>query len=59
MSKTPAYWDDVFPVIELECDGPPRPRPWAAERLWQGNPRRVTAWAKAGGESVYAEGQPR
>jgi alpha-L-fucosidase len=48
---------DLFPVIKLECDGPPRPRPWAAERLWQGNPRRMTEWARARGTSVRADGR--
>ncbi len=48
---------DLFPVIKLECDGPPRPRPWAAQRLWQGDPRRMTAWASARGDSVLANGR--
>ena len=43
---------DLFPVIRLECEGPPRPRPWAADRLWQGDPRRMAAWAAARGTSV-------
>jgi alpha-L-fucosidase len=47
---------DLFPVIKLECDGPPRPRPWADDRLWQGDPRRMTQWAKARGDSVCADG---
>ena len=50
---------DLFPVIGLECAGPPQPSPWAADRLWQGDPRRMTAWAQARGSSVYADGQPR
>jgi alpha-L-fucosidase len=49
----------LFPVIELECASPPQPSAWAAERLWQGDPRRMTAWASARGQSVYADGQPR
>ena len=53
-SKPPT---DLFPVIKLECDGPPRPRPWAADRLWQGDPRRMTAWARARGEGVWADGR--
>jgi alpha-L-fucosidase len=36
----------LFPVIKLECDGPPAPRPWAKERLWGGDPRRMTEWAR-------------
>jgi len=50
---------DLFPVIKLECDGPPRPRPWAADRLWQGDPRRMTEWARARGNSVLADGKGR
>ena len=49
----------LFPVIKLECDGPPRPRPWAKDRLWGGDPRRMTPWAAARGSSVFADGQPR
>jgi alpha-L-fucosidase len=47
----------LFPVVKLECDGPPAPRPWAKERLWGGDPRRMTAWAAARGDSVRADGQ--
>mgnify|MGYP005837676185 CR=1 FL=1 len=47
----------LFPVIRLECDAPPQPRPWAADRLWQGDPRRMTAWAAARGASVYVNGE--
>lgn len=50
---------DLFPVIKLECDGEPRPCAWAADRLWNGDPRRMTAWAAARGTSVWADGQPR
>jgi alpha-L-fucosidase len=45
---------DLFPVIRLECEGPPAPRPWAKDRLWQGDPRRMTGWAAARGDSVTA-----
>lgn len=38
---------DLFPVIRLDSEGPPRARPWAVDRLWGGDPRRMTAWAKA------------
>jgi len=50
---------DLFPVIKLECAGPPQPRPWARERLWQGDPRRMTSWATARGTSVWADGEER
>jgi alpha-L-fucosidase len=36
----------LFPVIRLECEGRPQPAPWAADRLWTGDPRRMTAWAR-------------
>ena len=49
----------LFPVIKLECDGPPAPAAWARERLWGGDPRRMTAWAQARGTSVWADGLPR
>jgi hypothetical protein len=44
---------ELFPVIRLECDGPPRARPWAVDRLWRGDPGRMVAWAAARGTSVY------
>jgi alpha-L-fucosidase len=50
---------DLFPVIRLECDGPPGARPWAADRLWQGDPRRMAAWAARRGTSVFADGAER
>lgn len=50
---------DLFPVIRLECDGPPKPCAWAKDRLWGGDPRRMTGWAAARGSSVYADGRPR
>jgi alpha-L-fucosidase len=49
----------LFPVIRLECAEPPVPRPWAADRLWQGDPRRMTGWAAARGNSVWADGRTR
>lgn len=38
----------LFPVIRLECEGKPVPtnHAWAQERLWSGDPRRMTSWAK-------------
>jgi alpha-L-fucosidase len=50
---------DLFPVIRLECEGLPRARPWAVDRLWQGDPRRMAGWAASRGTSVFADGQPR
>lgn len=49
----------LFPVIRLECEGPPKARPWAQDRLWQGDPRRMAGWAAARGTSVWADGKPR
>jgi alpha-L-fucosidase len=50
---------DLFPVIRLECEALPAARPWAADRLWQGDPRRMTSWAAKRGVSVFADGRPR
>jgi alpha-L-fucosidase len=36
----------LFPVIKLTCAEAPRPSVWAGEHLWEGNPRRMTAWAQ-------------
>lgn len=45
----------LFPVIRLECEEPPAARPWAQDRLWQGDPRRMTAWARRRGSSIGVE----
>lgn len=37
----------LFPVIRLACDGAPEPCDWARDRLWGGDPSRMTAWAAA------------
>ncbi len=50
---------DLFPVIKLECEAPPRPCDWAKDRLWGGDPRRMLDWAKARGTSVWADGKQR
>lgn len=49
----------LFPVIRLECDGPPVARPWAVDRLWTGDARRMTFWTKRRGTSVWADGVER
>ncbi|MFA6109466.1 MAG: alpha-L-fucosidase [Candidatus Latescibacterota bacterium] len=49
----------LFPVIRLDCEGPPVPADWARDRLWGGDPRRMTAWARARGTSVWADGKRR
>ena len=36
----------LFPVICLECAGQPTARPWAVDRLWSGDPTRMTDWAR-------------
>ena len=38
----------LFPVIRLECAAPPTACAWAVDRLWTGDPRRMTDWAKSG-----------
>jgi alpha-L-fucosidase len=51
---------DLFPVIKLECDSPPTARPWAKDRLWTGDPSRMTGWAATRGSSVWvSEGRRR
>jgi len=50
---------ELFPVIKLECAEPPKARPWAVDRLWSGDPRRMTPWAASRGSSVWADGKPR
>jgi alpha-L-fucosidase len=36
----------LFPVIRLECAGRPTARAWAVDRLWSGDPTRMTGWAR-------------
>ena len=49
----------LFPVIKLECADRPKASDWAVDRLWGGDPRRMTTWAKARGSSVFADGDSR
>jgi alpha-L-fucosidase len=35
----------LFPVIRLECESEPAAKPWARDRLWSGDPRRMRDWA--------------
>ena len=49
----------LFPVVKLECDGPPQGGVWARERTWGGDPRRYVQWAGTRGSSVWADGRPR
>lgn len=48
---------DLFPVIRLEFDKPPQLHPWAQERLWAGDPSRMTGWAAQRGTSVWTDGE--
>lgn len=50
---------NLFPVIRLECVDQPIARPWAKDRLWCGDPRRMTRWAQQRGSSVYTNGNVR
>lgn len=50
---------DLFPVITLEFDEPPQPCDWARDRLWQGDPLRMSEWARRRGTSVWADGLER
>jgi alpha-L-fucosidase len=45
---------ELFPVIKLVCESSPQARPWAVDRLWQGDARRFTSWAADRGKSVNA-----
>jgi len=45
---------DLFPVIKLECDGRAEACDWAVDRLWGGDPRRMTAWARLCGTASPA-----
>jgi len=48
----------LFPVIKLECNEPPQACDWAVDRLWCGDPRRMTPWAeKREGHSVNIRGR--
>ncbi|MES2464924.1 MAG: alpha-L-fucosidase, partial [Armatimonadota bacterium] len=44
----------LYPVVKLELDGPPRALPAFRQRLWTGDPRRMTDWARSRGEGVHA-----
>ncbi|MBI2297566.1 MAG: alpha-L-fucosidase [Armatimonadetes bacterium] len=50
---------ELFPVLRLDFGSPPEPRDWARDRLWCGDPRRMTPWAAARGSSVWADGVER
>jgi len=45
---------DLFPVIKLTFDEPPKALPWARERLWSGDPARMIPWALSRGEGFDA-----
>ncbi len=49
----------LFPVIRLRCAACPQACDWARDRLWCGDPRRMTPWAAGRGSSVWADGRPR
>jgi alpha-L-fucosidase len=49
----------LFPVIEIECEDVPKASDWAVDRLWGGDPRRMTGWAGERGQSVWADGEER
>jgi len=50
---------DLFPVIQLDFPAGFSVAPWARERLWSGNPSRMTAWSRSRGTSVWADGKER
>ena len=43
-----------FAVIEVECEGEPRPHPWDELPLWYGDPRRYASWAEARGKGLMS-----
>lgn len=45
---------DLFPVIRISCKGKPVTNQWGRERLWSGDPRRISDWARQRGESFMA-----
>jgi alpha-L-fucosidase len=49
----------LFPVIEIECEDVPQASDWAVDRLWGGDPRRMTGWAGERGTSVWMDGEER
>lgn len=50
----------LFPVIRITCDGKPATNEWGEHRLWEGDPKRVAAWARERrGASVYVDGRER
>ncbi len=49
----------LFPVIRIECDGPPEGGRWGLERLWGGDPTRCVEWARSRGTSVWTDGEGR
>ncbi|GGD73505.1 alpha-L-fucosidase [Paenibacillus nasutitermitis] len=49
----------LFPVIRIQCEGPPEANQWGRDRLWEGDPARVAEWALKRGTTVYADGQER
>ena len=49
----------LFPVIRLNVPKGFEILPWAKERLWHGNPDRMTAWSAARGTSVWVDGIER
>lgn len=48
---------DLFPVIKLDCEGPPQAAAWAKHRLWGGDPKTHSAWARQRGTSVWVGGR--
>lgn len=49
----------LFPVIKLECAEEPQASDWAVDRLWGGDPQRMSGWAGARGTSVWTDGEER
>jgi alpha-L-fucosidase len=43
---------DLYPVVRLDLDAPPRAKPFMRDRLWTGDPKRYIEWARSRGTGV-------
>lgn len=59
LSGLPAEASPLFPVIRIDCASAPQILAWAKNRLWSGDPRRMTSWSRIRGTSPWVDGQER
>lgn len=43
---------DLYPIVRLDLDGRPRPKPFMRDRLWTGDPSRFVDWASRNGRAM-------